>query len=116
FWGMRHQRDFLVSLSRRWPSMSFTTRSRIETRLLRGPSRWQNEPKKDYHERRAYMALQRIDWLRKQGCALSGKVDDAYAKFKTILPDWTEERAEDAASSMEPRGGGCARKRLTRRY
>jgi hypothetical protein len=109
FWGMRHQRDLLVALNRRWAELPTRSRSSIKARIWRGPSRWQSESKADYARRRAYAVLDRIYWLNQHGHDLGPNFDARANILKALVPQWTENNAARAAISTEARSGWVKR-------
>jgi len=81
---------------------------RIERRLLRGRSCWEEETKAEYVEGRARSSLNRIHWLADHGCQFSFDVHAASAKLRKFAPEWREQYATKAASSLESRSGSVS--------
>jgi hypothetical protein len=105
FWDSDHQRDMLLMLARRWSDLSSSGRRRIERRLLRGRPQWEGENKGEFVERRSRLSLDRICWLKSQGCGFYFDVEAETHKLQKHAPGWRAEEAETAASSMEGVGG-----------
>ena len=105
FWDGRHQRDLLLVLNKRWNDFSAATRTRIEKRLLKGPSRWKGEEESEFIERRARETLNRIHWLKNNGCRFTFDIDEETERLKKLAPNWQLEYAEKAATSLEGTGG-----------
>ncbi|ATZ74436.1 hypothetical protein CWC33_12330 [Idiomarina sp. X4] len=104
FWCVYHSRDLLISLSSRWMTLPQNSRENIEQRIIKGPSKWGNETDEAFANRRAFSVLNRLEWLRKEGCVLQIS-DSAVTRLKEIAHDWTPDAASLAAESREPRGG-----------
>jgi hypothetical protein len=104
FWDTYHQRDLLIVLGARWAEVPDDDRQEIETRLLRGPSRYEDEDD-SYTERIAWAVLERLQWLRTHECEFSFDVESEIARRRPDAPNWKPEYAEHAAESREMRGG-----------
>lgn len=105
FWHSRHQRDLLLVLAKRWSDFPTAAKTQLGTRLLNGPSRWDGEEEAEYTERRARSSLNRIHWLKSRGCEFDFDVNTESAKLRNLAPKWQPEYAQNAAPSMETRGG-----------
>jgi hypothetical protein len=105
FWKSCHQRDIMLTMSRRWNSFSPAIRKRLEKRLLRGDSRWNGEQKPDYVKRRAWDSLSRIHWLKDNGCHIDSDIIVESEKLCKVAPQWQPQYAAKAAASMEMRSG-----------
>jgi hypothetical protein len=105
FWGPRDQRDLLSSLQSRWKNLPSDSRQMIESRLLNGPPRVKGATAEQNKLWRASAILDRVTWLRKQGCNFERNVDKALARMQETVPQWKPEEADRAADSNEARGG-----------
>jgi hypothetical protein len=105
FWERYHQRDLLLILEKRWNDFPKSTRTRLEQRLLQGPSPWGTEEKAQYIIRRAWTILDRLHWLAEHGCRLSFDLSEKSKKLRKQAPEWQPQYAAKAASSMEGRSG-----------
>ncbi|OWY03554.1 hypothetical protein B6V75_08975 [Thioclava sp. F1Mire-8] len=105
FWNIRHQRDLLLALRERWAKLPIPATRRIETRILEGPERWENEAEHEFVQRRAWSIAQRLHWLRSKGCNLNVNYDEEIIRLQNAAPDWTPEHGENADRSWESRGG-----------
>lgn len=105
FWGSRDQRDLLLALRQRWRSLSPARRKEIERRLLNGPPSLRRAPASHNRQRKAYHVLDRVTWLRDQGCDFDHRVDAPLARFRQEVPQWEPRHAAAAADSNEARGG-----------
>lgn len=105
FWDSRGQRDLLITLSKRWPKLSPAARKGLESKLLKGRSRWKNERLVEFKQRRASQILSRIYWLAAQGCKFGFNLDKETARLKADVPGWQESYADHAADSMASRAG-----------
>lgn len=103
FWARGHQRDLLLVLAARWSSFMPEARKRLSDRLLAGPDRFEGEDDSTFAERRAWATLERIHWLRLQGCDLGFDVDQETARLYAAAPRWRLEYADKAAKSIAPR-------------
>jgi len=97
--------DLLLVLRKRWDKFLSSLRKKIEKRLLAGSSRYENEGKEVYRERRAWYSLDRIHWLHEEGCVFSFNVQTVSEKLQKKAPKWQKAFAAKAAASMESRGG-----------
>jgi hypothetical protein len=105
FWGSRDQRDLLLSLSRRWPTMPPHIRASVEKRLLAGPPPVKGASADTNRRWRAAVILDRVTWLHEQGCVFATKVEPTLARLRKVVPQWTPAEANRAADSQEMRGG-----------
>lgn len=105
FWGERHARDLLLTMAERWHGQSMSGRRAIERRILRGPDRWGDEGDAHYEERRAWDALNRLNWMASNGLTLVHNLDRINSKLRKSAPEWKPEYADNAARSWESRGG-----------
>lgn len=105
FWGMRHQRDLLLSVKERWQAFSEQDKERLECRLLRGPILDRKENREERRKTRALYSLNSIGWLHLQGCTFSKASERRYRRLKEDIADWNEIDAKTAADSTEARSG-----------
>jgi hypothetical protein len=106
FWGSRDQRDLLVVLARRWSDLSTPVRKKLEERLRRGLPRQRYHDRNEYPQRRAYSIVERLTWLRVQGCTFTFDVDAEITALRTAMPEeWMNAIGADATSSLEGRSG-----------
>lgn len=105
FWDPYHQRDLLLVLAKRWNSLAKDVKKALERRLLAGPTRLRWQDKEQYAQYRAWTVLERVYWLRDQGCALSFDVDKKMGPYRAFMPEWKIEESKQAAASREGRGG-----------
>jgi hypothetical protein len=105
FWNSRHQRDLLPAIAKRWSDFPPKEQTELEERLLQGPSRWDEEEEAEFIERRAWLSLTKIHWLKSHGCEFQFDFDAVSSKLRQHAPKWQTQYAENAAASMEGRGG-----------
>ena len=105
FWHSRHRRDLMLVLAKRWSDYPVNVRKQLGERLLKGPSRWDEEALAGHEERRASSSLNRVEWLRLQGCNFDFDVETEILRLRQRAPKWQLEYAQNTAASMEPRGG-----------
>jgi hypothetical protein len=86
-------------LNKRWSGLSPEIRKTLERRLRRGP------PPELYLNHRAYSILDRLAWLKAQGCTFTFDVDAEIAALRVAVPSCTPEAAGGAADSREGRFG-----------
>lgn len=105
FWGSRDQRDLLLVLVKRWNELSPADRKVLELRLRRGLPRKRHDNPDLYRKWRAYSIVERLSWLKAQGCTFTFDVDGEIATARTAIPSWKPEEGAHAADSIEGRGG-----------
>lgn len=105
FWKIRHQRDLLLTLQERWATLPIPATRKIESRILEGRERWENEAEHDFVQRRAWDIAERLHWLHSKGFSLNVNYDEEILRLQNAAPDWSPERAENADRSWESRGG-----------
>ncbi|MGL5448051.1 MAG: SIR2 family protein [Rhabdaerophilum sp.] len=105
FWNSYHQRDLLLVLAGRWPKLKNSTRKLIEQRLLNGRKKWRREKISEFTERRAWLTLDRIQWLMNSGCKFSRDIDKKMKPLHEAAPKWKSEYSAQAAESREARAG-----------
>ena len=98
FWNPSHQWDLLHTLVARWEGLSANTRAEIEKRLLKGPSKRDQEKEEDFKKRRALSILDRITWLFRKGCKLHLNLEEETDRLRVFLPDWKPEYADERVS------------------
>jgi hypothetical protein len=101
FWNTRHQRDLLLSLQERWNDLSEQQKQRIEARILGGRKRWRRESATDFRERRIHAILERLLWLKDNGCNFTFNIAKHTKSLETQLIEWNPKWAKNAASSLE---------------
>lgn len=105
FWGTRHARDLLLTLSSRWNELSANDRDEIEKRILKGPAKWLNEEEDHFKERKAWDSVNRLNWLNEQGCPLQLDLEKVTQELRRDAPKWKPDYAKGAADSLEGRIG-----------
>jgi hypothetical protein len=101
FWSPYHQRDFLLSLAKRWNEFASETRGEIELRILRGQRDEEEENGQEFERRSAWNSVNRLTWLAANGCDLSSDADTMIRGLREKIPDWKLEYASKAAVSLE---------------
>ncbi|EHY9859437.1 SIR2 family protein [Vibrio parahaemolyticus] len=105
FWNSYHARDLLMTLATRWSDFDQYSRSVIENRILQGPKPWKTEDGSRFKERKAWNILNRLTWLKNNGCDLSTKTDKTLQRLCGEVVGWKPDYAEDEARSFEVQGG-----------
>lgn len=105
FWGSRDQRDLLLVLVKRWNELLPTARNVLERRLRRGLPRKRHDNPDLYAKWRAYSIVERLTWLKAQGCTFTFDVEAEITSARTAIPTWKPEEGSHAADSIEGRGG-----------
>jgi hypothetical protein len=88
FWNARHQRDLLLSLQDRWNDLSEQQKQRIEARILGGRKRWRRASATDFRERRIHAILERLLWLKDNGCNFTFDIAKYTKVLETQLIEW----------------------------
>ncbi|RVP85560.1 hypothetical protein, partial [Sinorhizobium meliloti] len=100
FWGSLHQRDLMMTLSRRWSDLPLPARLEIERKLTSTSYPWENPSRSAEYNDRAL--LERLRWLAAQGLRFSFDIDgiiaDLAARQGGKLPD-----IDDAIEDTQPR-------------
>ena len=105
FWGSYDRPDLLLSLRQRWHTMPADIMMTIEKRLLQGPPTIEGVSGAGNRHLRAIAILDRVIWLRDQGCCFATDVEANVALLRKVVPQWTPAEAAGAAASQESRGG-----------
>ena len=105
FWDRYHQRDLLVVLAKRWNSLPNRTRLEIESRIFKGREKWEYETYEEFKEYNAWSILNRLHWLNSQNCKLKLNLQEVTKELQDLSPKWKLRSAENAADSLEGRGG-----------
>jgi len=108
FWPFKGNRDLLLGIKIRWAEFTGDERRKIEKRILKGPPKLRGEDIERQNSYKSYAVLNRIYWLSENGCSLSFDPDAKTEELKKYVPDWTVERAQDAARTHDG-GGGIVR-------
>src|SRR3546814_532208 len=91
FWEPRCQRELLFTLRARWPDFTSRQRRAIERRIVKGPTRWEEEKASDFRRRRAVYAAERLAWLELNGCPLTPATAKQLAALKRVDPKWADD-------------------------
>lgn len=105
FWNSYAQRDLLLVLAKRWHELPQSTQQKIENRLLQGRGQREWEEDSEFQDRRVSESLDRLTWLKNQGCQFNFDWDHEIKKLRAIATDWEPEYAESATESLEARFG-----------
>ncbi|WP_299010653.1 SIR2 family protein [uncultured Shewanella sp.] len=105
FWDRYHARDLLLAFAARWKGLDQCSRTSIENRILQGPNPWTKEEKDNFNERKARDILDRVTWLKQNGCDLTVDTEKSIDRLRNDAPEWKPEHAEDAVRSLEVSGG-----------
>jgi hypothetical protein len=105
FWASTNQRDLLLMLAHRWADLDSPTRAKLEDRLIAGPDPFPDEDPDEYTDRRAWVTLNRINWLTKHGCQFDLDIKQATEDLSKKTKDWKDEYADEAAERLGPRAG-----------
>jgi hypothetical protein len=114
FWEPRCQRELLFTLRARWPDFTSRQRRAIERRIVKGPTRWEEEKAADFRRRRAVYAAERLAWLELNGCPLTPATAKKLDALKRVDPKWSDDWAGNADRSLDSRGGTVERVTDTR--
>ena len=98
-WAKQHKQYLLSTLAIRWVNLDSVTRFLIEKRLLENFSYFTGEDQSTRKKRRALQSLTYLYWLKSNGCKLSTATQRKAQKLRSIVPDWSEERARKAGQS-----------------
>ena len=101
FWDGFHARDLLISLGARWNGLGDSTRSKIEQKILDGPTKWGTEPDEEFEKWHAWEILNRLHWFEQQGLTLRCDLDAITKELKEQEPNWNPKFANNAAQSRE---------------
>ena len=102
FWRRNFQRDLLLVLAGRWAELANEKKKIIEKKLKQGRKKiaYLRESKDEYEKYSAYAILERLCWLRDQGCQFTFDFAAFVAKLKQKAGDWSESYAQGAVESM----------------
>ena len=107
FWSSDIQRDLLLVLARRWSELSNEQKKIIEKKLKLGRKRiYPREPKDEHEKYSAYGILDRLYWLREQGCQFTFDYEAFSIELKKKAGGWLESDAQRAAKSLGMQSGG----------
>ena len=106
FWDDSHEWDLLHTLSARWNGLSDDIRVEIETRLLKGRSRRQQEKEEDFKKQCALSILARITWLSRRGCKQHLNLEEETDRLRELVPEWNPEDADAVVRYWGTRIGG----------
>ncbi|TXG83982.1 MAG: hypothetical protein E6R12_06040 [Sphingomonadales bacterium] len=114
FWEPRCQRELLFTLRARWPDFTNRQRQAIERRIIKGPTRLEEEKASDFRRRRAVYAAKRLAWLELNGCPLTPATAKKLDALKRVDPKWSDDWASNADRSLDSRGSWVERVTDTR--
>jgi NAD-dependent SIR2 family protein deacetylase len=96
FWSWANQRDLLYTLKARWNGLSEPNKLLIEARLKAGlQTQRDDETKKEFSERSLTLTLDRLNWLHREGCVLTFKIEEFNQESRLTLPNWDERSDTD---------------------
>ena len=105
FWGFRESRDILLALQKRWEHIPHKSRQALTKKLLKGPPQPSGMSQKEYIPFKAVNVLDRLFWLKNNGCELGIALEEIASDLKTRCPEWSEQSSKSAARSTDSRGG-----------
>ena len=105
FWDDSHEWDLLHTLSARWNGLSDDIRVEIETRLLKGRSRRQQEKEENFKKQCALSILARITWLSRRGCKQHLNLEEETDRLRELVSDWNPEDADAVVRYWGTRSG-----------
>lgn len=108
FWPSDGRRDLVLGLRHHWDAFSVKERKKIEQRIRLGPPNYKHLSDAQNAAMRAYSILNRVHWLKQQGCSFSLDIDQLTKKLSNDAPDWTPGAAEQAVRTFDG-GGGSVR-------
>lgn len=104
FWPFNGERDLLLSLRNRWNTLTSSNRILIENKILeRLPKSGSNNL--EHQKRTAFSQLNRLHWLKDEGCQIILDLDKLTKELVKISPDWKPAYAQKAAESHDGRCG-----------
>jgi hypothetical protein len=86
FWSTNLEHDSLLTLQARWACMSEVGRLKIEKKIVKGPSKRDEEDEGVFQNRRALWIINRLYFLRDYGCRLQIDLDVIVEELKTLVP------------------------------
>ncbi|MDY1548033.1 SIR2 family protein [Luteibacter sahnii] len=105
FWSSDHERDLMLTMRDRWDDWALDQRMSFERRLLEEPLPW-FAGRDDRDEIIAHYRLNRLQWLKEQGVAVSFDESEVMARLKTQSPSWEEAAAQQTAQPRVTRVRG----------
>lgn len=105
FWNNYSQRDLLITIKKRWETLSPLSRNKIEKKILKGPEQESWEEQENFTRRRAWRILERLLWLQTSGCELSSSTGEQIQQLRSIVPDWHDDNAQNAITPHGSRSG-----------
>jgi len=96
FWSSDHERDLMLAMRDRWDEWTLDQRFSLERRVLEEPLPWFAE-RGDREEIVAYYRLNRLQWFKEQGMALSFDEFEIMARLRAQSPSWEEAAAQHTA-------------------
>jgi hypothetical protein len=108
FWESSHRRELLHTLRARWGQFGNQMTRQIESRIIKGRERWQDEKMRDHQVRVRTTAATMLGWLRWQGCELSPQALRRLEQLQNQIPDWRDSWVETADYALEGRSGFVA--------
>lgn len=105
FWPSDGQRDLMLGILRHWENFSRQQRRSLERRMLLGPPKYSHLNDVQNADMKAHYTLNRIHWLKKQGCDYSFDIDVETEKLKRDSPDWSIDNADRAVRTFDGGGG-----------
>ncbi len=105
FWDSHIQRDLLITLKNRWRTYPQKEQKAIEERILKGREKYEFESEEEYISHNAWWILERLYWLKIQGCVFTFDLEKKAKPLRNLHPEFDETKAEKADRSMQGRGG-----------
>jgi hypothetical protein len=105
FWDSDYARELLWTIRARWGEISVHSRKVLESRLLRGRTKFDRETEAQYRERRATLSAERLLWMQEAGLQLRPSTAGRILTLKKANPHWQDTWAKSADHSFEGRSG-----------
>lgn len=100
-----NQRDLLTVLSKRWNDFSEEVLAHIESMLIAGEEKTDSNCEY-YEQRRTRDILNRVTWLKNNGCTFKFDYNVMVNSLKRVVPEWKEECSLNAIEDFGKTRGG----------
>src|SRR5437868_14354886 len=86
FFDSHNRRELLFTLRARWPHFTQRERRKLETRIIKGPPRFDGAKLADFRQWQSAAAVSQLRWLELNGCELTPLTSEKLATLRAANP------------------------------
>lgn len=105
FWNIDLRRELLFLLEDRWTHYGYSQRTKILSRILKGPDKLEHWSDEEYPTKSLELIARYVTWLEKNGCSIPIKSKKRIQNTLKRLDSWNKDISSRFTILSTPRGG-----------